>query len=827
MIYHLVLPLQRRVMNKAQHHANQVHAPPSLRRPHQPAEMEEKWNVPIAESKEQPKRQEKAKGKGNPGSAHVHSRKKKNNGKRAYVSAANVDSVQMLLGLVDAQKELLDIKNAQSRSSLQEEEKEDSGAEAKESAEPEVPAAPKEDILADNPFFLLEIEEVNALEKFNKGKPTKDILDASSWLGRKFRPNAPEEFDPKWTRLVGKIKHHIALSGVDAASKRLALQRLPLWLNAAKVDEEDSLTKSMEILDQFFEPQEIHTMRLAVGGWEVLKWFLDCLLWIPRMLWTCIKYTVKKVFGEFLPAMGRYEIFDEEISTIEDWCSDFWSDKILKLGNALSMPRNLAKHATCLPQKFLVGVTCASESIWCPRLCIHNESKALVKRQLLDPISTPEERSECWKTNLTAFEREFKCPVTVDDVTEASLLEEFLSRYPVARRDCIRRSFRLTEEGHYMATSYTNAFVKREWNLHKDPTSRDPRCISAKLEDYLACTAPHYYHMMKSICKSKWGSVEDILHNKEKFIYTGGLTPDQIGAIVHSYEVAGYYFYEGDYSRYDAHNEVEALDAEFAWYSLPDTLKVLLKMQLSTNGGTRSGIRFSHKGKVASGVINTSFGNTLRGFMMIAGFCAEQKIEDYVVIQLGDDNVLMFREPIDLESLRAWTQKCGHKLEVVERPDVDFLEYCSMRFWNTGETRVLGPKPGRILAKTFVSHDPNMRYDQLGSYVQQVALGMRYYTWVPVLGCFLWKLMEKNLQGKDSRKYDIPSKSYEHRLNLRLRVEVDRTSVANQFFKIYGFDPEYLEEALRNWEPKLGTHIHHPLLDSICVTDGSKNPLSE
>jgi hypothetical protein len=165
------------------------------------------------------------------------------------------------------------------------------------------------------------------------------------------------------------------------------------------------------------------------------------------------------------------------------------------------------------------------------------------------------------------------------------------------------------------------------------------------------------------------------------------------------------------------------------------------------------------------------------------------------------------------------------KLEIVHRPDVDFLEYCSMRFWDTGETRVLGPKIGRIIGKTFISTDPNLQYDQLGSYVQQVALGMKYYTWIPVLGVFLWKLMEKNLQGEGGRNYSMP-RSFEHKLNLRVEVAVDREAVVRQFYKIYNFDPMYLEESLREWTPKLGTALNQPLLTSICVTDGVADPLS-
>lgn len=663
---------------------------------------------------------------------------------------------------------------------------------------------------------------------------------ASSKFGREFRyrkqtprPKYMDISTDDWDglsdgekKLVSKIAHHIEVSGLDLTSRRLAMQRLPLWLNACKLEDPDALFKGIDALKNMFDEPTIAVLVRQPQGRSILTWVLDCLLYVPRLLWWCVKWVVHQIFGILIPRVGEYEIWTEEVPELQDWCSDYWSDKVRKLGNSLSMPKFINRHATCAPRNFLVGISAATESVWCARTCIHNECRSLIRRQLLDPIGTEKTREALWKNNLLAFNEHFKCPNVLADKTEDFMLEEFLQKYPIARRDVIRNAYRLANTGHYDVTAYTKAFVKREWNLHKSEDKRDPRCISGKGEDYLAATAPQYYHMMKEICKEHWSDVDKIINTQTKFIYTGGLTPDQIGAIVSHYEHSGYHFYEGDYSRYDAHNEQEALDAEFKWYNITDTLRIQLRKQLNTSGGTQSGIRFSHKGKVASGVINTSFGNTIRGFMMIAGWCKSQHIKDYVVMQLGDDNVLMFKEPIDLQSLINFCTECGHKLEIVHRPDVDLLEFCSGRFWNTGETRVLGPKVGRVFARTFICNDPNMQYDQLGSYVQQVALGMRYYTWIPVLGHFLWKLMERNLQGTTGRVYKMPPRSFEHKMNLRREVTVAYDVVAAQFYKIYGFEPTYLEESLSNWQPKLGTHIHHPLLDVVCAIDGAKDPLS-
>jgi hypothetical protein len=264
----------------------------------------------------------------------------------------------------------------------------------------------------------------------------------------------------------------------------LALQRLPLWLNACKEDEPDSLSEGMEVLNQFFDETTVEVLKYAPGGWSILRWFLDCLCYVPRMFWRFCKQVVYSVFGQFLPKLGVYEIFEEPCVTLVDWCSDYWSDKIKHLGNSLSMPKWLPKFACCQETRFLVGVTAAPDSVWCSRLCIHNESRALVNRQLLDPIGTPEVRKACWKLNLRAFNDEFKCPETGGDYTELDLLEKFLERYPLKRREVIRRSFRLSKEGHYFTTSYTNAFV----NVSGTYTRRNPREIPASYQASLRIT---------------------------------------------------------------------------------------------------------------------------------------------------------------------------------------------------------------------------------------------------------------------------------------------------------------------------------------------------
>lgn len=479
----------------------------------------------------------------------------------------------------------------------------------------------------------------------------------------------------------------------------------------------------------------------------------------------------------------------------------------------------------CNPVAFQVGFTINPGMIWIPRLCGHNELNALTTRQLLPALGTEESREILWTQGVTALLRDLPPIELTTDYTPVEMFETFAAKYPLHRRKTLRATFLTLDGKNRYPECITKAFVKREWLVGKALNKRNPRLISGKTEDYLCETGPEYYCWMKMMCKHYWPNMNTVLH--QRYIYTGGMTADEIGLVfTHFVRNLGWEVVEGDYSRYDGHNELEALNAEMKYYSdvmSEDTTRALFR-QCVTEGKTSSGHKFQCYGKVASGVINTSFGNTLRGFMVVASYADEIKLDDFAVMQLGDDNIIFVKD-IDHFNLPAFTAFCeamGHKLEAVHRPDPDFAEYCSQRFWDVGDRYVLGPKPARVLAKTFITHDPTLTSADMPEYCRQVAVGMLNFDWIPVLGPFVkkWAATRPTNNKRVQAAVARTTTNQFHKITLREPISVELAAVRAQFFKIYKFDPTDLEQALCDLKLETGVAYWDSSLDHMCEEDG-------
>lgn len=545
----------------------------------------------------------------------------------------------------------------------------------------------------------------------------------------------------------------------------------------------------------FFGFKTLTTAVVATGvcAWRVLKWLRD------------------------------RDFVVEDRPYLEDYCTGTTEHS--------ECVKNISETATltaptqyrCEECKFAVGFTICPDDIWLPRLCTHNEINALSCRQLLPPLSDPKTRAFLWAKGQRKL-TEMLPPVNLAvELSGEEKFELFLEKYPTARREQLRQAYQKVNGTYHIRECRTKAFVKREWLTGKIVEKRNPRLISGKTDEYLAETAPEYYHFMKSMCSTYWPDVTTALQSR--FVYTGGWTGDMIGLLFTHFVELGWAVFEYDYSRYDGHNEEEAIGEECEYYLpvLDADTRLALQLQLETKGTTSSGVKFSCRGKVASGVINTSFGNTLRGFMIVSSYVDRYKIpvDSFTVMQLGDDNIIFAKSP-ELWNAKRFEQHClemGHKAEGCLRPDPDFAEYCSMRFWNTGDQYVLGPKPGRILAKTFVCHDPSLTTADMESYCVQIAQGFSNYRWVPVLGSVIEQLVKRNVQTSKAATKALKSNPY--RITLKEAIEVDWASVYTQFNKIYGVDPRHLEEYFTAHKIEMGKAILHPTLRHIAEVDGA------
>jgi len=466
---------------------------------------------------------------------------------------------------------------------------------------------------------------------------------------------------------------------------------------------------------------------------------------------------------------------------------------------------------TCVPKPVYVGFTVAPKHVWVPRSCSHNEENALKTRQLLPALSTPVKRAERYEAAFRCLQEEMKIPV-VEMSAEAR--EEFMAHLTTSQR---RMVIKALETCSHVPTARTKAFVKREVLTEKKLVKENPRLISSKEVEYFAEVGPEYYTWQKQGTKDLWATPELAL--QQKFIYPGAMTGDQIGEIVTYFEHLGWHALEADYSRYDGHTEEEALDAEMKFYKnyLTDTEVDFLRLQLNTKGRTMSGHKFKCKGKRASGVANTTFGNTFIGFAIAALILSEMDIEDYCVMQLGDDNIIFTKKKVAVGPFVEKALDFGHKLEMVYRSpeEYDFLEFCSQRFYDIGDTRVLGPKIGRVLAKTFIStiKVPN---DDMKAYVTGIAKGFKHYGWLPILGPLCRQIIE---HGHES--YSCVNGN-PYKICLRRDLDVDPQAVATMIERVYGIDFELLESTVLEMDVmnNLGCSFEHESFYQILEVDG-------
>jgi len=376
---------------------------------------------------------------------------------------------------------------------------------------------------------------------------------------------------------------------------------------------------------------------------------------------------------------------------------------------------------------------------------------ALTHRQLLPSISTPEVRSELWSKAGRIFkddifstlgDKTVQGKVFFDEHIDASF-DDWVSKYPVTRRNALYRAKTNLDMDSTFWTPITKGFTKKEWLTGKDPKKRHPRMISGKTDEYLVMTGPQYHSWQKSMCKNLWGDLEARVSTP--YVYSGGLDGFEVGEIVSYYESMGWRVFEGDYSRYDGHTEIEALEAELNFYKafgMSGEQLDLFRQQLTTKG-TINGISYKHVGKRNSGVINTSFGNTIVGFMIVALARYEFGI-DMRVIQLGDDNIIFVppNSTFELARFVNLATKLGHKLEITERT-YDTLEYCSQMFVPVSDSlRIMCPKIGRFLAKSFMPKY-DMNDQELIAHCSGVAQGYKNYSFLPVIEFLCSKLTDR------------------------------------------------------------------------------------
>jgi len=513
----------------------------------------------------------------------------------------------------------------------------------------------------------------------------------------------------------------------------------------------------------------------------------------------------------------------KKLEEIKDWCRGEFLERPIHETAEIELPSGHRHRYACKEQYYQVGFTFNADNVWCSRSCIHNEWDGLTGRQLLPAIGTQIVRENAWNICYDAY-KQFRPPVRyTPSATDEILFDNFACRYPLSRRDCIVRARKAIEAKYYEINCDIKGFVKVEWNVYKEIDKRLSRFISGTWDEYLAFVAPMYYDYQCYLTATFWS--DPLTCFQQNFIYTGALDAQQLGELFSLLERSGYKAYMGDFVKYDGHNEVEALGMEVRVYSddFPAWFVEILSRMLDTRGVTMHGIKFKVKGKQKSGLPSTTGGNTLRTHAIFAGFFRKLGIvKGWKIMASGDDSVLFVKFDFGqyLQLFYLWVENCGHSIELKAAEDYCEIDYLSSRPINIGHTRVMVPKLGRILSKTFICNDAQLPSGDVSSHCKTVALGFKHYTWYPGLSGLVFNVLQTfesvTVSSRAARKAQNP---YTVRLKTSIG-DVDRDSVESDFMHIYGVDPAVIDSLLRDFQLKLGTAYHHHLIDEILRVDG-------
>jgi hypothetical protein len=331
--------------------------------------------------------------------------------------------------------------------------------------------------------------------------------------------------------------------------------------------------------------------------------------------------------------------------------------------------------------------------------------------------------------------------------------EEWLDRYPKTRQreliDTTRRE--VTQPGLYAKHGNAKSFIKKEPYFGK--INPEPRLIQGS-------SGIHNVRIGPTVVSLSTRFAQNFNYTHPRFFYASKTTPTEIGSWFAQCCRDGFNFYMNDYSRFDATISESMLAWEREMYveakASTEFAKEFRKQfnykgvvnykarHLNGRGTTREQVYYTSIGGRRSGVPNTSLGNTLINFRVIESFMNMYYPGiDYRCMALGDDLVVAIKGDVQprLFSRFAATFGLMAKFSLCSPQEVEF---CSSIFYPVepidgyatfgGCSYVLGPKIGRVIAKTFWSKD-GLKPSQGKIWAYEVAVCIhRNSHYVPVLG---------------------------------------------------------------------------------------------
>lgn len=283
------------------------------------------------------------------------------------------------------------------------------------------------------------------------------------------------------------------------------------------------------------------------------------------------------------------------------------------------------------------------------------------------------------------------------DLVEPVTTEDYLMRFPVSRQSQLRAALekQVRDKYHY-------AFVKKDKLLVDG--YKVPRVVLASSDETIANLGPWYMAYSRAM-KKKFTKLSS------PFLFGSGVTGEHVGSwFDHWSNIIGpSYYINSDFSKMDRSENVIIISWEWENYFRSmnketrekyrcyylDQLVVKIRGMQGSGGAVRLG------GK-CSGCLNTCVGNTIVHDKLLKHFLKQQGLilgRDVAYIILGDDLFLMSNKKVNFKAYNLLCTKVGFDIKLQIHKSLSKVDFCQKLFYPTNDGTMMGPKPGRFLAK--------------------------------------------------------------------------------------------------------------------------------
>jgi len=417
----------------------------------------------------------------------------------------------------------------------------------------------------------------------------------------------------------------------------------------------------------------------------------------------------------------------------------------------------------------------------------------------------------------------------VEPVNKPMPFKAWASTFPPARRDAL---LKVKEAGEPMPPLRASSFIKRETAVKDiaDPTFKDPRFIQGCPIELSAAAGPTLRPFAKKLregLRPKLYSPGEVSTGRQ-IVYTCGLSSETIGrafaraigCIENMCDLGeSVVFLEDDQSRFDLH----LLAGPFGFLArlyrakLPKRVAKLLRRKTSA-GRSNLGTKYSVPYTMQSGWPDTSVGDTAVNAAM--KYYIHGRGRKWISIICGDDSVTITTDR-ELEArgglagiISAYAG-FGMEVEAIIGNDPLQVGFCSGRFFPVGDSYVLMPRTGKILAKICSDHVDRSFVNQL-AWLRGITCALATYGQIdPLLGSLAIGLQRCTGEGRVIRERENEFKAQIKQKHTPCAVDYETYYDAH--YALSSADVAELCSHLR--EVKLGTLSHHPLLVQMVGCD--------